>query len=153
VRLRHARAGLATNGASLVAAAARRVVLTPKLCCPSPVAEPVDLTRQQATQAYPSWFERLRIWQRFPQPDWSIVDLWSAKEFLLRGASAAEVKALLRWASPDFPRRHARPEDYLQRTLARAARDLAAARFAARGHNPSATGDHSPAPARTPPPV
>jgi hypothetical protein len=75
---------------------------------------------------------RLHIPQRFPHPDWSIADLWIAKELLRRGASAAEVKSILRLASPQFPRHHADAEDYLRRTLTRATHDIASAPFPAR---------------------
>jgi hypothetical protein len=62
----------------------------------------------------------LRIPQRFPRPDWSIADLWIATELLLRGTPATDAKTILRLGSPQFPRRHADPEDYLRRTLAQA---------------------------------
>jgi hypothetical protein len=78
---------------------------------------------------------RLRIPQRFPEADWSIADLWIAKELLLRRTPAAEVQSILRLASPQFPRRHAAPEDYLRRTLQRAARDVAQAPFPARAND------------------
>jgi hypothetical protein len=74
-----------------------------------------------APQTYRLWMQRLRIIERFPQPDWSIVDLWIARELLARGTPAAEVEALLRFGSPNFPRAHGDPEDYLSRTVARAA--------------------------------
>jgi hypothetical protein len=75
---------------------------------------------------------RLHIPQRYSQPDWSIADLWIAKELLCRGTSTAEVKSILRLASPRFPRHHADPEDYLRRTLTRATHDIAGAPFPAR---------------------
>jgi len=78
---------------------------------------------------YADWLRRLRILERFPQPDWSIADKWIAKELLHSGNSPAEVAAILRTGSPGFPRQHSRPDDYLRRTLACAARELAAPPF------------------------
>jgi hypothetical protein len=75
----------------------------------------------EAQEIYRAWMKRLRITERFPQPDWSIVDLWIARELLARDTPVAEIKALLRLGSPNFPRSHGNPEDYLNRTLARAA--------------------------------
>jgi hypothetical protein len=82
-----------------------------------------------ATGIYADWLHRLRIRERFPQPDWSIADKWVAKELLRHGTSAPQVAAILRAGSPGFPRRHAHPADYLSRTLARAALELEAAPF------------------------
>lgn len=65
--------------------------------------------------------ERWRIQQRYPQPDWSIVDLWVARRLLSEGWAPAQVQQILRLASPQFPRRHSDPGDYLRRTIARAA--------------------------------
>src|ERR1043166_932344 len=65
--------------------------------------------------------QRWHIRERFPQPDWSIVDLWVARRLLLQGHPAVQVQAILRLASPHFPRRHGDPDDYLRRTVARAA--------------------------------
>src|SRR5262249_2639308 len=53
------------------------------------------------------------------QPDWSIVDLWVARELLCQGASPFYVCTLLQLGSPHFPRRHGDPQDYLRRTLLR----------------------------------
>jgi hypothetical protein len=90
---------------------------------------------------------RLRIPQRFPQPDWSIADFWIAKALLRCRTPAAQVEAILRLGSPGFPRRHARPEDYLARTLQRAALQAQRARFLARpprgGVATSDPADHS----------
>ena len=65
--------------------------------------------------------ERWHIRERFPQPDWSIVDLWLARKLLAIHISTAQVETILRLGSPHFPRHHGDPEDYLRRTLARAA--------------------------------
>jgi hypothetical protein len=65
--------------------------------------------------------QRWRILERFPQPDWSIVDLWIARHLLWQGKPASQIQTILRRASPYFPRRHGDPDDYLRRTIARAA--------------------------------
>jgi hypothetical protein len=62
-----------------------------------------------------------RIRERFPQPDWSIVDLWVARRLLAQETPATQIANILRLASPQFPRRHGDPEDYLRRTITRAA--------------------------------
>jgi len=73
---------------------------------------------------YQTCLSRLRILERYPSPDWSIVDKWIARELLAGGASRATVEAVLWHGSPDFPRRHADPEDYLRRTIACAVRQI-----------------------------
>ena len=85
-----------------------------------------------AANIYAGWLHRLRILDRFPQPDWSIADKWIAKELLLRGTPPSHVAAILRHGSPGFPRQHFAPQDYLRRTLARAAREVEASRFPGR---------------------
>jgi hypothetical protein len=75
----------------------------------------------EATQIYQGWMQRWRIAERFPQPDWSILDFWIARQLLSQGTSAEQVRTILQLASPHFPRRHADPDDYLRRTVARAA--------------------------------
>jgi len=127
VKVVHARPGLAPNAGALLQAARQ---------WPFPVGPPRThptagiraggsaASREVAAQAsatYRAWMKRLRITERFPQPDWSIVDLWIARELLARGTPVAEVETLLRLGSPNFPRAHGNPEDYLSRTLARAA--------------------------------
>jgi hypothetical protein len=82
-----------------------------------------------AAQRYHAWLLRLRIPQRFPQPDWSIADKWVAKELLRRNVPPATVAGILQGGSPGFPRRHADPLDYLRRTIARARQELTDARF------------------------
>jgi hypothetical protein len=145
VILLHAKVGLATHGASLVEAA------VPQLPHPCPhrilAASASDhaagleapdpfLTVSAATAIYRAWLQRLRIPQRFPQPDWSIADLWIAKELLACGTPYAQVQTILQLGSPRFPRRHSHPDDYLRRTLARAMRELAAPPFPARASLP-----------------
>jgi len=75
---------------------------------------------------------RLRLAQRYSPPDWSIADLWIAKDLLSRRTPLAQVHAILRLGSPGFPRRHPDPDDYLRRTLARAALELQRVPFPAR---------------------
>jgi hypothetical protein len=79
------------------------------------------ITREGATAVYQRWVQRWRIRERFPRPDWSIVDLWLASKLLAQHTSPSQVMEILRLGSPDFPRNHGDPEDYLRRTLARAA--------------------------------
>lgn len=55
---------------------------------------------------YERRMERWQIRKRFPQPDWSIVDLWVARKLLQQGTPPAHVEAILRMGSPHFPRRH-----------------------------------------------
>ncbi|MEK7992186.1 MAG: DNA-primase RepB domain-containing protein [Planctomycetota bacterium] len=160
VKVQHARLGLASNGRSLLEAASCAGRLAPTdavfsavaaraaWCVDAPADDPVrqGVTAAQAAVVYQTWLNRLRIPQRFPDPDWSIADLWIAKQLLLGGTAPAAVKTILRLASPQFPRRHAAPEDYLRRTLARATRELAGTAFPARGltlHLPPNNPHHS----------
>src|SRR5262249_48462755 len=79
------------------------------------------ITPEGAMAVYQRWILRWHILQRFPQPDWSIVDLWLASKLLAQHTPPAQVREILRLGSPGFPRNHGDPEDYLRRTLARAA--------------------------------
>jgi hypothetical protein len=143
VKVLHARAGLAAQATALLEAAEHRLCL-PSSLAPAPriplsAPAPGDAAGTDglapsaavadAANLYAGWLHRLRIRQRFPQPDWSIADKWIAKELLQRGTPAPQVAAILRRGSPGFPRQHSQPEDYLRRTLARAARELAAIPF------------------------
>ena len=83
--------------------------------------KPASIGTAQASGIY---YHYVRLWsipQRFPQTDWSIVDLWVARHLLSRGVSPAVVRDIVRIGSPLFPRQHGNPDDYLRRTLARAA--------------------------------
>jgi hypothetical protein len=138
VRLWYAQVGLATNGASLVQAAEQQIgrsAASPTAPRPTPLApepvRPASCTPSEASHIYQAWLQRLRIPQRFPQPDWSIADKWIAKELLRRGTPVAAVADLLRYGSPGFPRHHANPQNYLRRTLARALAELAGRPFPA----------------------
>jgi hypothetical protein len=82
---------------------------------------PEDLARSEAIEIYQACMGRWRILERFPQPDFSIVDLWVARYLLSRGTPVSQVQHVLRLASPHFPRCHSDPDDYLRRTVARAA--------------------------------
>ena len=146
VKVHYAAAGLATNSRSLVESAWLAWAPGRTISCvppsphiaqrPAPTSPPAPgLTRQtgdrntqdpaEAAALYHTWLNRLQIPQRFSQPDWSIADLWIAKALLRQGVPPAQVKSILRLASPEFPRRHSDPEDYLRRTLMRAAQPLA----------------------------
>ena len=81
---------------------------------------PATIAASIAMEVYRACMERWHIHQRFPQPDWSIVDWWVARHLLARHWSPTQVQEILRLASPQFPRRHGNPEDYLSRTVARA---------------------------------
>jgi hypothetical protein len=138
VKLQYAELTLASDGRCLVEAAshqARQALAADGLVassdgCRPPIAvpPPYSASRQEiastdAVAIYQAWSDRLQIPQRFPHPDWSIADLWIAKALLWRDMPPEQVKSILRLASPQFPRSHADPEDYLRRTLARAAQD------------------------------
>ena len=135
----YARAGLVAQGAAWLQAAPRSLPDPPKRA-PSPGASSTishldAVASARAVRIYADWLRRLRILQRFPQPAWSIADKWIAKQLLGSGMSAPQVGAILHAGSPGFPRRHARPEDYLRRTLARAASELEATPFPWRAPN------------------
>jgi hypothetical protein len=85
------------------------------------VSQQCTMTAQGAARIYRSWMKRWHIQERFPQVDGSIVDLWLARKLLAMHIPPTQVQAILRLGSPDFPRHHGDPEDYLRRTLARAA--------------------------------
>jgi hypothetical protein len=148
VKLVHARAGLAP-GADVLLQSLRASAQPPSrsllpasrwpgnwtLAEPSP--DPIDQT--EATGIYRDCMRRWHIPERFPQPDWSIVDLWVARHLLSQGTPAARIHAILRLASPHFPRRHGDPEDYLRRTLARAAFPSPGRRAVCVDHAPAST--------------
>jgi hypothetical protein len=83
-----------------------------------PHGAPLSIDAAEAAEIYQNWTHRWRITERFTQPDWSIVDLWIARKLLSQGMPAEQVQNVLRLASPQFPRRHTDPNDYLRRTLA-----------------------------------
>jgi len=113
--------------------------LLPPACPPPPRASvPGSLTPAGASRVYARWLHRLQIPQRFSPPDWSIADLWIAQRLLRCRVPAEQIQAVLRLGSPGFPRGHSDPEDYLRRTLARAAQPSLPfpARLAAYGPRP-----------------
>jgi hypothetical protein len=144
VKIRSAAAGLASNRQPLLESVLLESM--PSSFCRLPPNRPIGehapatcktpaglaLQAAEAVAIYRTCLNRLQIPQRFPQPDWSIADLWIAKELLGQGAPAPWVKSILALASPLFPRRHSDPEDYLRRTLTRAAQDLGRGPFPAR---------------------
>ena len=125
VRVVHARQGLAPRADALL----RSARAIPPLLRDTKRLRPVFAMGEnasfpncaEATDLYQDCVWRWHIIQRFPAPDWSIVDLWVARHLLSQGMPAIQVAHVLRLASPQFPRRHNDPEDYLSRTLARAA--------------------------------
>ncbi|HUB34102.1 MAG TPA: DNA-primase RepB domain-containing protein [Bryobacteraceae bacterium] len=88
---------------------------------PSENSFPATIAASIATDLYQACLQRWHIRQRFPQPDWSIVDCWVARHLLRQGWLPTQAMEILRLASPHFPRRHGNPDDYLRRTVARAA--------------------------------
>jgi len=125
VRLVHARLGLAPRAEALLQSI-RECARPP--CHPasrlnrnSTATELGPLSAEESATIYQSCMQRWHILERFPQPDWSIVDLWVARHLLSQGKPASQIQAILRLASPFFPRRHGDPDGYLRRTLARAA--------------------------------
>lgn len=139
VKVVYSRAGLARRADSLLRAAAEQTVP------PAPGSLPgvhfdgtaamhgndaAAISAEQASQIYQTWMRRWHIAQRFPQPDWSIVDLWVARALLAQGTPPVRVQAILRWGSPHYPRRHGDSDDYLRRTVARARQAFPAPRRA-----------------------
>ncbi|MCW5978767.1 MAG: hypothetical protein KIT09_11850 [Bryobacteraceae bacterium] len=123
VKLVHAAAGLAPQAEALLQSAHQSASSQPALAAGPgssiPDAAPA-IAAAEAVAIYQACLQRWRVRERFPQPDWSIVDLWVARRLLSRGTPAARVRDILQLASPHFPRRHGDPADYLRRTLARA---------------------------------
>jgi RepB DNA-primase from phage plasmid len=90
-------------------------------CAASPSEQTATSTHPSASEAveiYSRCVNQWRIRERFPHPDWSIVDLWVARHLLSLGTPVHQVRNVVRLASPHFPRRHADPDDYLRRTVA-----------------------------------
>ena len=122
VKIVHAHAGLAPNASVLVESA--RCLRQPHGLSADTSPSPdtlVSITAREAAATYHEGVKRWRIAERFPTPDWSIVDLWVARWLLSQGMPAAQVETILQMGSPQFPRRHGNTQDYLRRTLARAA--------------------------------
>ena len=119
VTLLHARSGLACRAEQLL----QSVTITSGTsgATPQSTLAPAEMAAGEAVRIYRQYVQHWRIPERFAHPDWSIVDLWVARELLAQGRPPAEVQAILQLASPGFPRRHGNPSDYLRRTLSRAA--------------------------------
>ena len=118
IKVLHAQPAVASNAHALLESA-RNLCQTTGQSLPSP--QPASISMAQASLIYHHYVRLWRITERFPRPDWSIVDLWVAKHLLARGVSPAAVQNIVRMGSPLFPRQHGDPDDYLRRTLARAA--------------------------------
>jgi hypothetical protein len=125
VKIVYARAGLAPNADALIQSARNgwrpgwlSADAAPAHAHGDPVA---PIAAAEAIMIYQDCLQRWRIRERFHRPDWSIVDLWVARRLLSQRIPAAQVEAILQLASPQFPRRHGKPQDYLRRTIARAA--------------------------------
>jgi hypothetical protein len=123
VKIVHAHAGLAPNADALIQSAQNRWRPAWSSAdadfahgdCAAPISA------AEASTVYQDFLRRWHIRERFHRPDWSIVDLWVARRLLSQRMPAAQVEAILQLASPQFPRRHGNPQDYLRRTVARAA--------------------------------
>jgi hypothetical protein len=87
---------------------------------PVPVARP----ERHPSSSYEQCLEALGLRRRFPELDWSIADYRVARLLLQQGWGAEPVAEFLRHGSPGFPRRHAKPDDYLRRTVQSAAASL-----------------------------
>ena len=126
VRILHARAALAPAGERWLQTAPTPPARAPHAPALSPshshqespeIPAPVSITPHQAVRIYQHYMQRWHILARFPQPDWSIVDLWVARALLSQGTHLAAVRLILQLGSPQFPRGHGNPHDYLRRTL------------------------------------
>jgi hypothetical protein len=141
VKLLHARAGVAPRAEALLLSlnqsAAPTWDQTSRLHMYSAATEPDPISGQEATTIYRGCMNRWHILERFPQPDWSIVDLWVARHLLSQGKPAPQIRDILRLASPHFPRRHGDPDDYLRRTMARAAFPSPGGRAVCHSHDPA----------------
>jgi RepB DNA-primase from phage plasmid len=125
VKIVHARAGLAPQASALVEWARRCPGLEfagrSSLQSQDPAHRSALLTAAEAHRIYHNCARRWKIAQRFPRPNWSIVDLWVVRHLLSLGLPTAQIEDIVRFGSPRFPRQHGDPDDYLRRTLARAA--------------------------------
>ena len=120
VKIVHTAAGLARHAEGLLQVASEQVARGSHTPPAAMQPTPACLSTAQAREIYQAWMQCWHIAQRFPDPDWSIVDLWVARALLARAMSPAYVEQILRLGSPGFPRGHSDPADYLRRTLARA---------------------------------
>ena len=125
VKLVSAQTGVAPQAEALLdsarALASPPPALTFHTTATLPDSVPATMAASVAAELYRACMERWHIRQRFPQPDGSIVDCWVARHLLRQHWPPAQVREILRLASTQFPRRHSDPDDYLRRTVARAA--------------------------------
>jgi hypothetical protein len=127
IKIVEAHAILASAAQDLLRSATQAIAQPPTTALPDLIHPPLHvncpstMTAQGAASIYQSWMKRWRIQKRFSRVDRSIVDLWLARKLLAMHISPVQVEAIIRLGSPDFPRHHGDPEDYLRRTLARAA--------------------------------
>jgi hypothetical protein len=125
VKIVYACSGLAPQASTLVESARKSPPLQvdERSSPPSQDLAPRSalMTAAQAHRVYHDCVRRWRIAQRYPRPDWSIVDLWVVRHLLSLGWPPARVEDIIRCGSPRFPRQHGDPDDYLRRTFARAA--------------------------------
>jgi len=141
VKLVHARVGVAPRAAALLQSVRQSAQPTCRPSSPfgihATAPEPGPTSAAEATTIYQNCLQRWHILERFPHPDWSIVDLWVARRLLAQGKLASQIHAVLRLASPHFPRRHGDPDDYLRRTIARAAFPSPGGRTVCHDHAPA----------------
>lgn len=126
VLLRFAKASLAATSESLVSEA-RASTLRPTPGNRARIGPPTyaaHVFTTTSTMQYADVVGALGILGRFPSPNWSIVDKWVAKELLRAAMPTDTVMNAIRSGSPLFPRGHSRPDDYLRRTVRRAAQEL-----------------------------
>lgn len=121
VKVVETKAVFAPGAEALLRSARASISPPPDLASTPQDAAPDAIAASVASEIYRDCMQRWHIRDRFPQPDWSIVDLWIARRLLALGWTPAQVCEILRIASPQFPRRHGDPDDYLRRTVARAA--------------------------------
>ena len=126
VKIVHARAGLAPHASALVESARTsrpdyEFAEASSLQSPNLAPRSARTTAAEAERIYHNCVRQWRIARRFLRPDWSIVDLWVARHLLSLGLPTAQVEDIVRFGSPRFPRQHGDPDNYLRRTLARAA--------------------------------
>jgi hypothetical protein len=125
VKLVHARVGLAPCAEALLQSVSQCAQpawhLASRSSMNSTATEHCPTSAEEATSIYQGCLKRRHILDRFRQPDWSIVDLWVARYLHSQGKPAPQIQAILRLASPHFPRRHGDPDGYLRRTVVRAA--------------------------------
>jgi hypothetical protein len=78
---------------------------------------PAACVELRPSSSYEQCLEALGLRRRFPTLDWSIADYRVARLLLQQGWGQERVVEFLRRGSPGFPRRHAKPDDYLRRTV------------------------------------